>query len=58
MKIYIIKAYWRYEDEPSVVGVADAEHIEDLKNIFIGRHLPVRDSILRFEVDEYELNKC
>lgn len=58
MKLYVIKVKWRYEDEPVTIGVCDAEHIEELKNIYMGKYFPVKDSIVGFDIDDYELNTC
>ena len=59
MKLYIIKAEWRYEEGECIVGVCDAEHIEEMKEAYKRRYLDeVASSIRCFSVDEYVLNEC
>lgn len=57
MKLYLIKAEWRYEEDLSIVGISDAEHIEAVKEAYIKRHEPVADSIRGFDIEEYILNE-
>ena len=57
MELYLIKAYWKYEDSESIVGISDAEHIEALKENYLQRYEPVKDCIRRFEVEKYILNE-
>ena len=57
MKLYLIRAEWIYEEDLVVVGIADAEHIEAVKEAYINRYAPVSDSIRRFEVEEYTMNE-
>ena len=57
MELYLIKAYWKYDDMESIVGICDAEHIEALKNDYCARYDLVKDCIRYFEVDKYTLNE-
>ena len=57
MKIYLIRAEWIYEEDLVIVGIADAEHIEAVKEAYIKRYAPVAHSIRRFEIEEYRLNE-
>lgn len=56
MEVYIVKAYWRYMEDPVIIGVCDKEHIHQIKDDYIEKHYCVKDSIRSFEVDEYDLN--
>ena len=58
MKLYLIRAEWRYVEDLVVVGIADADHIEVVKEVYIKRYAPVSESIRRFEVEEYILNEA
>lgn len=58
MKLYLIRAEWRYEEDLIVVGIADAEHIEAVKEAYLKRYAPVADSIRAFDVEEYILNEA
>lgn len=57
MKLYLIRAEWRYEEDLLIVGIADAEHVEAVKEAYIKRYGPVADSIRGFDVEEYILNE-
>ena len=59
MELYLIKAEWRYEEDPVIVGIADADHIEAVKEAYINRYpSSVVESIRRFEIEEYILNEA
>lgn len=57
MELYLIKAYWRYDDSESIVGICDAEHIEILKTNYCAQYDLVKDCIRCFEVEKYILNE-
>lgn len=56
MEVFIVKAYWRYEEDPVIVGVCDKEHIHQIKADYIAKFYNIKDSIRSFEVDEFTLN--
>ena len=56
MEVFVVKAYWRYEEDPAIVGVCDKEHIYQIKADYIAKYDSVKDSIRSFEVDKYDLN--
>ena len=58
MKLYLIQAEWRYEEGLVVVGIADAEHIEAVKEAYLKRYAPVADSIRGFDIEEHILNEA
>ena len=58
MKLYLIRAEWRYEEDLVIVGIADAEHIEVVKEAYLKRYAPVADSIRGFNIEEYVLNEA
>ena len=58
MTLYIIKATWRYDDSEHVVGIADFEHIESLKEAYKKIYNKVADNIRYFEVEEFDLNRA
>ena len=58
MKLYLIRAEWIYEEDLVVVGIADSEHVEAVKEAYIKRYAPVADSIRRFDIEEYILNEA
>ena len=58
MNLYIIKAFWRYDDCEHIVGIADFEHIEELKEEYKKIYYQVADNIRYFEVEEFDLNKA
>ena len=58
MKLYLIRAEWRYEENLAIVGIADAEHIEAVKEAYIKRYAPVAECIRRFDIEEYILNEA
>ena len=58
MPLYIVKATWRYDDIEHIVGIADFDHIESLKEAYMQIYKPVSDSIRCFEVEEVDLNKA
>ena len=57
MKLYVIRAEWRYEDDLVIVGIADVDHIEAVKEAYLKRYAPVSDSIRRFDIEECILNE-
>ena len=57
MELYLITAEWRYDECNAIVGICDVEHIEVLKENYLQRYEPVKDSIRRFEVEKYILNE-
>lgn len=58
MELVILKAYWRYEDEPSIIGVFTPDKIEEAKNTYVSRFDEcIRDCIKSFETDKYNLNE-
>ena len=57
MKLYLIRADWRYEEDLVIVGIADREHITALEEAYIKRYAPVADSIRAFDIQEYILNE-
>ena len=57
MKLYLIRAEWRYEEDLVIVGIADREHIAALEEAYIKRYAPVADSIRAFDIQEYILNE-
>ena len=57
MKLYLIRAEWRYEEDLAIVGISDAEHIEEVKEAYLKRYSPVSDSIRGFDIEEYILNE-
>lgn len=58
MEVVVLKARWRYEDEPSVVGVFTPDKIEEAKITYVSRFDEcIRDSIRAFETDVYKLNE-
>lgn len=58
MELVILKAHWRYEDEPSIVGIFTPETVEQAKNTYKSRFDEcVRDCIKSFETDIYQLNE-
>lgn len=57
MKLYLIRAEWRYEEDLVIVGIADREHIVALEEAYIKRYAPVADSIRAFDIQEYILNE-
>ena len=58
MTLYIVKVTWRYDDTEHIVGVADFDHIETLKEDYKKVYSTVADNIRYFEVEEFELNKA
>ena len=58
MTLYIIKAFWRYDDAEHIVGITDFDHIEQIKEEYKNIYKPVCDCIRCFEVEEFELNKA
>ncbi|MBO5711225.1 MAG: hypothetical protein J6R47_00160 [Acholeplasmatales bacterium] len=58
MKLYLIRVEWRYEEDLNIVGIADAEHIEALKEAYLQRYEPVKDCIRRFDIEEFILNEA
>lgn len=56
MEVYVVTAYWAYEEDPVIVGVCDKDHIHQMKADYIARYYDIKDSIRSFEVDEYDLN--
>ena len=56
IEVFIVKAYWIYEEDPVIVGVCDKEHIHQIKADYIAKYNPIKDSIRSFEVEEYDLN--
>lgn len=56
MEVFVVKAYWRYEEDPVIVGVCDKEHIDQIKADYIAKYDTVKDSVKSFEVDEFTLN--
>lgn len=58
MKLYLIRAKWRYMEDLAIVGIADSEHIEAVKEAYLKRYAPVSDSIRRFDIEEYTLNEA
>ena len=58
MKLYLIQVEWVYEENLVIVGIADADNIEAVKETYLKRYAPVADSIRRFEIEEYTLNEA
>ena len=58
MKLYLIRAEWIYEEDLAIVGISDAEHIEEVKEAYIKRYAPVANSIRKFDIEEYTLNEA
>lgn len=58
MKLYLIRAEWRYDEDLVIVGIADAEHIEAVKEAYVKRYALIADSIRAFDVEEYTLNEA
>lgn len=58
MKLYLIRVEWRYDENLIIVGIADAEHIEAVKEAYIKRYEPIADSIRGFDIEEYILNEA
>ena len=58
MELYLIRAEWIYDEDLVVVGIADADHIQAVKEAYLKRYAPVADSIRGFDVEEYTLNEA
>lgn len=59
MEVYVVKAYWRYEEGPIIVGVCDKEHIDQIKADYVAKYDDyIKDSIRSFEIEEYTLNEA
>lgn len=56
MEVFIVKAYWRYEAHPVIVGVCDKEHIDQIKADYMAKYDVIKDSFRSFEVEEFTLN--
>ena len=56
MEVYIVKAYWRYEEDPVIVGVCDREHFDQIRADYIAKYDAVKDSIRLIEGDKFTLN--
>jgi hypothetical protein len=58
MQIILLKAHWRYEDEPTIVGMFTPDKIEEAKNTYKFKFDEcIRDSIKSFETETYNLNE-
>ena len=58
MKVVLLKAIWKYDDCEHILGVCDLDHIEVFKKEYEELYHDCKHMIKRYEIDEFELNKC
>lgn len=58
MNLYIVKVEWIYEEREHIIGVCDADHIEEMQEAYKTIYKQIAQSIRNFSVEEFELNKA
>ena len=57
MKVYTIKCYWRYDDEPEIIAITDESHIDEAINNHKAKFEVIMNAIIRYDSEEYILNE-